>query len=547
MSTPIRFFHRGEIISLEPSEWPDPTRSVLDWLRTSAGCMGTKEGCNEGDCGACTVAVADLADTNDPQAIDGLRWRTVNACLQFLPTLDGRALMTVEDLRGSEANAPLHPVQQAMVEGHGSQCGFCTPGFVMSLWALYEQHLASGGSHPPDRQTIADALAGNLCRCTGYRPILDAAVQMFEHPARRLDARPIVAALQAIRGQGVTEPTQLASVAAPRGAPSGAPAGLSPRVPVDPRAGAPGARQSARWFAPRNLDEFAQVRQSLPDARLLAGGTDIGLWVNKQFRDLGDVLYIGQVAALRHIETLSLNGMQTLRIGAAVSLEAGWAALCEHWPTLNEMRRRFASPAVRHAGTLVGNLANGSPIGDSAPVLMALDASLELRQGDALRIMPLHGFYTGYMRNLLQPGEFVQAVRVPLPQECPGLTQTVRAYKISKRFDCDISAVSLGAFLQLEEGRITEVRLAWGGLAATVQRAAQTEAVLRNVPWDEAALRAAQAALAQDFQPLTDLRGSAEYRANVSRGLLHRLWLQTRPDDPLDDAQTRVHSATGVQ
>jgi xanthine dehydrogenase small subunit len=256
----------------------------------------------------------------------------------------------------------------------------------------------------------------------------------------------------------------------------------------------------------------------LPKARLLAGGTDIGLWVNKQFRDLGDVLYLGHVQALRCIETRTIDGGPVLRIGAAVSLEDGWARLCSHWPSLSEMFRRFASPPVRHAGTLVGNIANGSPIGDSAPVLMALDASLELRQGDAMRVVPLDAFYAGYMRNALQPGEFVQAVRIPLPAQASGASgqSEVRAYKISKRFDCDISAVSMGARLQIEAGRIVDLRLALGGMAATVQRAPATESALRGQPWDESVLKQAQAALEQDFQPLTDVRGSASYRLPVS-------------------------------
>ena len=520
MTSAIRFFHRGEVVTLEPPEWPDPTRSVLDWLRTSAGCTGTKEGCNEGDCGACTVAIADLAEPDDPQAIDGLRWRTVNACLQFLPTLDGRALLTVEDLRGGTDTQALHPVQQALVNAHGSQCGFCTPGFVMSLWALYERRLADGHTDPPERQVIADALAGNLCRCTGYRPILEAAVQMFDLPHRRLDARHIVASLKAIRDEH-----DAGAVCAHSASP----------LPSE---------QTRRWWAPRSLDEFARLRQALPEARLLAGGTDIGLWVNKQFRDLGDVLYLGHVQALRCIEIRTIDGEPVLWIGAAVSLEDGWARLCSHWPSLSEMFRRFASPPVRHAGTLVGNLANGSPIGDSAPVLMALDASLELRQGDAMRVVPLDAFYAGYMRNALQPGEFVQAVRIPLPAQAPGASgrSEVRAYKISKRFDCDISAVSMGARLQIEAGRIVDLRLALGGMAATVQRAPATESALRGQPWDESVLKQAQAALEQDFQPLTDVRGSASYRLQTARGLLHRLWLQTRPDAPLDERATRVHA-----
>jgi xanthine dehydrogenase small subunit len=519
MNQALRFFHRGEIVQLTPSEWPTPTRSVLDWLRTDAGCHGTKEGCNEGDCGACTVAVADLAEPGDPQAIDGLRWRTVNACLQFLPTLEGRALVTVEDLQGPDPEAPLHPVQQSLVDAHGSQCGFCTPGFVMSLWLLYLRHRAQPTQGPPDRQTITDALSGNLCRCTGYRPIVEAAERMFDLPPRLLDARPIVAALRAMQADAVS----------------------SSSADADADAAHPGGR----WFAPRSLSAFAQLRLTLPQARLLGGGTDIGLWVNKQHRDLGDLLYLGQVPELQCIEQIGPRAAPVLRVGAGVSLELGWQALSQHWPELTELWRRFASPAVRHAGTLVGNLANGSPIGDTAPVMLALDAELELRRGEEVRTIPLDAFYLDYMRNAMQPGEFVQAVRVPLHAPPLGQVRRLRAYKISKRFDCDISALCLAARLDLDGEHIRSARLAFGGMAATVRRAAAAEARLSQAPWTEATLRDAQAALAQDFQPLTDLRGSAAYRLQTAQALMHRLWLQTRPVQPLDEAATRVHAWVG--
>jgi xanthine dehydrogenase small subunit len=530
MSQTLRFFHRGEIVQLAASEWPTPTRSVLDWLRTSAGCHGTKEGCNEGDCGACTVVVADLAEPGDPEAIDGLRWRTLNACLQFLPTLEGRALFTVEDLQGPEPDAALHPVQQSLVDAHGSQCGFCTPGIVMSLWGLYLKHRAQGGSRAPDRQTIADALSGNLCRCTGYRPILEAAERMFDLPPRPFDTQAIVTALRALQASADSTSRET-----PNGTSPGASDAPIPDDALTPAAG-------GRWFAPRTSSELARLRQALPQARLLAGGTDIGLWVNKQHRDLGDLIFLGQVRDLECIERIGREPARQLRLGAGVSLERGWQALSGHWPELTELWRRFASPAVRHAGTLVGNLANGSPIGDTAPVLLALDAELELRQGEAVRILPLEAFYLDYMRNAMQPGEFVQAVRIPLSGPPPGQVRQLRAYKISKRFDCDISALCLAARLDFDGEQIHSARLAFGGMAATVRRAPAAEATLSRASWSEDTVRAVQAALAQDFQPLTDLRGSAAYRLKTAQALIQRLWLQTRRSDPLDDADTRVHA-----
>ena len=489
---PIRFFHRGQVVEVRDA---DPTRSVLNWLREDARCTGTKEGCNEGDCGACTVVIGSL-----PEQGDALQLQTVNACIQFLPTLHGKALFTVEDLKKEPAAPALHPVQQAMVDCHGSQCGFCTPGFVMSLWSTYEHHQACGTR--PSRQQLADDLSGNLCRCTGYRPILDAGQRMFDLPVERLDSTPVVQALRQLQREGTFEYS------------------------------APGAH---RFYAPTSLDELATLREQLPGARLLAGSTDVGLWVNKQFRDPGDILYIGDVREMAQVQ--QQDGV--LHIGAGASLEDAWTALVRRWPALTDVWLRFASPPIRHAGTMGGNVANGSPIGDSPPVLMALDAEIELRRGTRVRRMPLADFYLDYMKNQLEPGEFVQALRVPL-DAAP--TRQVRAYKISKRFDCDISALCAGFSIDVRDGVVHDVRLAFGGMAATVRRAAQAEAALRGQPWSEASVTAAQQALARDFTPLTDMRASAAYRLQVAQNLLQRLWLETRANDALPPEATSVWS-----
>jgi xanthine dehydrogenase small subunit len=466
----IRFFHRGGIVRVADAP---ATRSVLDWLREDQRCTGTKEGCNEGDCGACTVVVGELPEHTDSpgQAVRGLRLRPVNACIKFLPSLHGKALFTVEDLRGPLG---LHPAQQALVDCHGSQCGFCTPGFAMTLWSSYENHCGAGTR--PDRAQLADELAGNLCRCTGYRPILDAGAQMFDHVPVALDTAPVIAALRTIA------------------------------------AGAPAA-------APRTLAELARRYAASPQARLLAGGTDVGLWVTKQFRDLGEVIPVTEVDELKAVT----HAGGELWIGAGASLETAWAALAARAPSLTEAWRRFASPPIRHAGTLGGNVANGSPIGDSAPVLMALDAAVELRRGERVRRLPLDDFYTGYLTNRMEPGEFVQALVVP----DAAWTRQLRAYKISKRFDSDISAVFAALAIVLDGERVADVRLVFGGLAAVVRRAAAAEAVLLGQPWNAAALAAAQAALATDFKPLDDMRASASYRLRAAQNLLRRFWLET--------------------
>ncbi|MFT4069588.1 xanthine dehydrogenase small subunit [Paraburkholderia sp.] len=486
----IRFYHQGSV--REVAGVP-ATRTVLQHLREDLRCTGTKEGCAEGDCGACTVVVGEL------DARGGLALKAVNACIQFLPTLDGRALFTVEDLRA--ANGALHPVQQALVDCHGSQCGFCTPGFVMSMWALYENQPAGAGL--PARDEINAALSGNLCRCTGYRPIVEAAQKMFDyaqHPRVALDRETVVATLRALRRTDTFE------YHAPdaRGASFGASA----------------------FYAPVTLDAFATLRAQHPDARIVAGSTDVGLWVTKQFRALGDVLYVGNVAELKAIA----RDAQTLTIGAAATLEDAFAALAADYPELAELWTRFASRPIRNAGTLGGNVANGSPIGDSMPALFALGAEVVLRRARATRTLPLDAFYTGYQKTALAAGEFVTALRVPRPAG----DLRFRTYKVSKRYDQDISAVCAAFALHLaEDGAIRAARVAFGGMAATPKRAAQTEAALNGARWNEATARRAMDALAADYQPLTDMRASSAYRLKVARNLLWRFYLETRDDAPL--------------
>ncbi|MDO9235087.1 MAG: xanthine dehydrogenase small subunit [Aquabacterium sp.] len=501
---PIRFLHQGLI--QEVSNLP-PTTTVLQWLREQAHCTGTKEGCAEGDCGACTVVVGER-DANG-------QWQqqTVNACIQFLPTLDGKALLTVEDLQQAH-QGHLHPCQQALVDCHGSQCGFCTPGFAMSLWDVYQRH-----DQAPSRSDLADALSGNLCRCTGYRPILDAGVRMFDAPRSAFDPSLTLDALSGLAKQH--------------------PLGLVYEGPDGQHTG-----QTQRFLTPVSLTELATLRMALPRATLLAGSTDIGLWVNKQFQTLGDIIYLARVPDLQHITVHPANqdAPGHIDIGAAVTLDNAWGTLTAYLPTLREIWLRFASPPVRHAGTLVGNLANGSPIGDSAPILLALDATLVLRQGNLTRELPLSSFYLDYMKNALQAGEFIQSVRVPLPHLASG--DTLRAYKVAKRRDSDISALCAGLMIKLSGDTITEARLAWGGMAATAKRATHTETALIGQPWTQATLRHAQAALTQDFKPMTDLRATSAYRLKVAANLLERFWLETRPVNPLAAEQVQIWPAT---
>ncbi len=424
-SRPIRFVHRGQIVSVADAP---ATRSLLDWLRDDAHCTGTKEGCAEGDCGACTVVVGRLDDQG------ALQTETVNACIRFLPTLDGKALFTVEDL--SPPDGTLHPVQQAMVDCHGSQCGFCTPGFVMSLWDCRQRHDAAGTR--PTRQQLADDLAGNLCRCTGYRPILDAGERMFELPAAPLDTTAVVAALQTLA--------------------------------EDP----PLAYRNAFW-APRTLADFATLRATRPQARVLAGATDIGLWVNKQLRELPELIDIGRVPELQrideadgalHIGAGRVAGRRLGRAGRALAAaDRAVAALCVATgaPCRHDGRQRRQRLAHRRLGAG----ADGAGRARRAAAAPPRHARCRWRTSTP-----------DYMKNQLQPGEFVHSLVVPMPAaDCAAATR-LRAYKISKRFDSDISALCGAFVLDLQDGIVQAARLAFGGVAATVKRAAAAEAAL---------------------------------------------------------------------
>lgn len=478
MSQPIRFFYRGEIHTVADAP---PTQTILQHVREDMHCTGTKEGCAEGDCGACTVVVGELQG-------DTVELKAVNSCIQFLPTLDGKALFTVEDLK--QSNGDLHPVQQAMVECHGSQCGFCTPGFVMSLWGLYLKQ--EGKTDLPQRKEIDDALSGNLCRCTGYRPIIDAAQRMCELPKVGFDRQALAASLRAIQRTGMLTYTS-------------------------------GGRS---FHVPLTLEQLIDVRAAHPAACILSGSTDVGLWVTKQMRDLGDVIYVGQVAELKNVT--EKDGK--LEIGAAVSLNDAYAAVSRHYKQeLSELWQRFASLPIRNAGTLGGNVANGSPIGDSAPWLIALGAEIVLRGGSGQRVMPLEDFYLDYQKKDLRPDEIVEAVRIPLPQ--PG--RSFRTYKLAKRFDQDISAVCAAFSIALDGNIVRDARVAFGGMAATSKRAPKTEATINGREWNEATLKEAIQMLALDYNPLTDMRATGAYRMKAAQNLLRRFWLETRADVPL--------------
>lgn len=444
----IAFLLNGESVSLPNVS---PTTTLLDWLREERGLTGTKEGCNEGDCGACSVMITDAHGS-----------RALNGCILFMPQINGKHVTTVEGIAAPDGT--LHPAQTAMVHHHGSQCGFCTPGFVVTMATA---HLNGATDH--DVQ-----LAGNLCRCTGYAPIIRAAKDAADKPV----------------------PDHLLF--------------LDKNIP-SPRAKQSDPNQSGT-FQPQHSDALAEWYAANPDATLIAGATDVGLWVTKQFRDLRKIAFLNQCPDLRGIT----ETQDEIRIGATATLTDVEVAIAPHFPSFAAMIRRYGSVQVRNAATLGGNIANGSPIGDGPPALIALGATLHLRHGDTRRSIALQDFFIEYGKQDRAPGEFVESVSIPKQAD------TLRCYKLSKRFDQDISAVCGCLNITREGDMITAARLAYGGMAGTPKRASVAEAAMIDQPFTEATMRKAMAAMADDFQPLSDVRASASYRLQTAQNMLLR-------------------------
>ena len=469
----IRFLLNGEEIVTDDVR-PDDT--LLDFLRLRCGLVGTKEGCAEGDCGACTVLVGRLVNGE-------LVYEGVNACIRFLASVDGCHVVTVEHLKRPDGT--LHPVQQALVDHHGSQCGFCTPGFVMGLYALWMR-----APDPSDEQ-VETALQGNLCRCTGYQPIVAAAKAVSSYGSASSD--PLVAERAAVTDRL---------------------AAWQDGERVEMGEGA------QRLIIPISADDLAEVYEAEPTATIVAGATDVGLWVTKQMRDIAPVIFTGGLNELRHIRRAD----GAISVGAGVSYTQARSELAAAIPGFGPLIDRIGGDQVRNMGTVGGNIANGSPIGDMPPPLIALGATLTLRKADTRRSMPLEDFFMDYGRQDRQAGEFVECIDVPLPAAGAHFA----AYKVTKRRDEDITAV-LGAFYleRAGDGSVAAIRIAYGGMAATPKRASSVEAALAGRPWTLANVEAAMEAYSSDFTPISDMRASAAYRMLVARNLLKRFFIET--------------------
>jgi xanthine dehydrogenase small subunit len=460
----------------------DPNLTVLNYLRNTLTKTGTKEGCASGDCGACSVVLAEVVAGR-------LRYRSVNSCLTFVSALHGKQLITVEDLKHQQT---LHSTQQAMADCHGSQCGYCTPGFVMSLFALQKN------AEQYDPAQTSEALAGNLCRCTGYRPIYDAAKQSCENKqADQFDAQEAdtISRLDAIKPISNTELQG----------------------------------KNRRAYLPTSSQELAQLYQQHPDAHLLAGGTDLALEVTQFHRALDKVIYLGNVTEMKQVtETDTM-----IEIGAATPLTDCYAVLAQYYPDFGALLHRFASLQIRNQGTFGGNIANASPIGDSPPLLIALDAQVQLRQGDSTRLIAIEDYFLDYKKTVRQSSEFIEKILVPKPTHA-----TFKAYKVSKRIDDDISAVCAAMNITIHAGKVTTARLAFGGMAAIPKRASHCEQALVGQAWSQSTIETACAALARDFTPLSDFRASKEYRQLVAQNLLRKYFIETTSNP--DHLITRV-------
>ncbi len=474
----VRFLKAGHMVSLRNVP---PSRTLLEVLREELGSTATKEGCGEGDCGACTVVLGEKVDGK-------LIFKAVNSCIRLAHSVDGMAVWTAEDI--ASVDGQLHPAQEAMVQCHGSQCGFCTPGFVMSMFAMYQNHVCKGQTIT--RELAQTELSGNLCRCTGYRPILDAAQQMAALPKALVDERSVLQKLELLAPESI-----------------GLEADLAGKI---------------GYQSPVSLSALLQMRSQNPGAQIVAGTTDVGLWVTKQHLQFDQIIDVTRAAELRRIEDYPHH----IAIGAAVTLNDAYVALVKGRPQLQGFAARFAGLSVRNSGTLGGNVAGGSPIGDSMPLLIALGASVVLmsqKNGKtSSREFALEDFYTGYKQNQLAADEVLAWIKVPKPTP----HEFLRIYKISKRFDDDISAVCLGLNLQIDNGHVVKASIGIGGVAATPVRAIKTEAACARKSWSKATVNYAMTVLRGEFSPISDMRASSAYRTQVLGNLLERFWHESQ-------------------
>jgi len=449
---------------------PDPNETLLNFIRTKLKKIGTKEGCSEGGCGACTVVLGELKNNN-------INYTAVNSCITFLPTLSGKQLVLVEDLISKDNS--LHPVQAAMVKYHGSQCGFCTPGFVMSLFSMFKNYTKL------KEDIIKDSISGNLCRCTGYQPIIKAAKSLssknkIDHFSK--NKKKTISQLQKIKNETIVI-----------------------------------YKRNRRYFAPRYISELKKVLKKNTNSYLLSGGTDLSLLVTKDRKDINSIIYMNSIKELNYIK----NNKEFIEVGATTPLIEFEIYIKKYYPDFNKILRRYGSTQIRNVATIAGNIATASPIGDNLPLLLALDSKVVLQGIKKNKILPINDFFISYRKTKLKPGQFIHSIRIPIPDN-----NIFKAYKISKRFDDDISSVCAAFNLKIEKQKIINVKIAYGGMSAIPKRATYCEKVLLNSSITKEVIEKAKNALEKDFVPVSDMRASRNYRNVIAKNLLEKCFLE---------------------
>ena len=466
-SNTIKFVYQNRIVEIKN---PDPNETLLNYVRTKLKKTGTKEGCAEGGCGACTIVLGELKD-------DKINYSSINSCIMFLPTLHGKQLILVEDLVSKDGS--LHPVQQAMVNYHGSQCGFCTPGFVMSLFSMFKNYPRF------NENLIKDTISGNLCRCTGYQPIIKAAKSL--NNKNKTDQftkskNDIMKLLKKINNESIII-----------------------------------YKKNKKYFAPRYVQELKKILKKNINSHLLSGGTDLSLVVTKERKDIDSIIYMNSISELNYIK----NNNKYIEVGASTPLSTFENYIEKYYSDFTSVLKRYGSVQIRNTATIAGNIATASPIGDTLPLLLSLDAKVVLKSIKKIKIIPLSSFFIDYRKTRLKAGQFIDSIRIPLFPK-----NIFKAYKISKRFDDDISSVCASFNVQLINKKIKNIRIAYGGMASIPKRAKYCEKILLNSHINEQVINKAKKALEQDFRPISDMRASAKYRLIVAKNLLHKCFLE---------------------
>ena len=468
-SSTIKFIHKNKVLSIHN---PDPNETILNFVRTKLGKTGTKEGCAEGGCGACTIVLGELKKSK-------IIYRAINACIAFVPTLAGKQLILVEDLVSGDGS--LHPIQKAMIDYHGSQCGFCTPGFVMSLFAMYKNY-----SFYKD-DIIRDSISGNLCRCTGYRPIIDAAkslnkISKFDFFKRNQQLS--ISLLKKIKQKSIVI-----------------------------------SNKNGKYFAPKNVNELKKILKQYPNSKLLSGGTDVSLVVTKERKDLDSLIYMNSIDELNYIK----KNQNYIEVGATTPLTDFELFIKKYFPDFAQILKRYGSTQIRNVCTIAGNIATASSIGDTLPPLLSLDSQIIIKDKDKTKILPLNGFFISYRKTKLKRGQFIHSIRIPLL-----LKNIFKAYKISKRFDDDISSVCASFNVELKNNKVKKIRVAYGGMANIPKRAINCEKILFNSSLSDSIINKAKKSLEKDFKPITDARASQKYRMEVAKNLLEKCFLEIK-------------------